>query len=227
MSKARTVSMVLMGTVLLGGCGMTRAVERAPVPVASLQPQPMQMLSPKKGSIWQSSDRNTLFIDSKARNIGDIVTVLIYEQSTADNNAKTTLERQGDTSFALGGMFDVSTALKTPELANGSIELTNDHDGSGKTHRDAYIKTEISCIVTEVLSNGNLRIEGRRDLTINNENQFIILSGLIRPEDVTSSNTVQSRQIADARIDYSGDGDIDDQQRPGWLNKMMSSLRVF
>ncbi len=182
MSK-RIVPILCLAALAVSGCGMTRAAQRPPEPIAVVQPVAPEILAPKKGSIWQSTNRNSLFQDAKARNVGDIV--------------------------------------------SASSELTNDHTAKGETNRESTFETSVSCVVTEVLPNGNLRIEGRRDITINHENQFIILSGIVRPEDISAGNAVESKKIADARIEYSGDGDLDDQQRPGWLNRLFSTIRIL
>ncbi|MBF0358066.1 MAG: flagellar basal body L-ring protein FlgH [Magnetococcales bacterium] len=207
---------------------MTRSSRRPPAPVDIVKATPPELLAPKKGSIWQSADRNTLFLDNKARNIGDIITVKVSESSSAENDATSELKRGNSTASTLGGMLDLTTVLKSDQtLATATASSQNDFKGSGNTTRESTLTATISCLVTEVLGNGNLRIEGRRDITINHENQFILLSGIVRPEDITPENTVTSAQIADARIDYSGDGDLDDQQRPNWLNRFFSTINIL
>lgn len=219
---------ILMATV--SGCNTTRASQRPPEPMAVVRPQPVDALSPKKGSIWHNTDRNTLFLDNKARNVGDIVMVAISETSSANKSATTDLTRENTTEASLGTLFGVTSALQAhnPNF-DGTANLSgkNEYKGEGSTTRRGDFTATVSCVVTEVLANGNLRIEGRRDITVNNENQFIILSGVVRPEDITHSNMVRSTQIADARIEYSGDGDIDDQQRPGWLNQILAAFRIL
>ncbi|MBF0627909.1 MAG: flagellar basal body L-ring protein FlgH [Magnetococcales bacterium] len=235
---SRMVLLLPVLPLLVSGCGMTRATERPPAPVAIVQPTPPETLVPKKGSIWQTTDRNTLFLDNKARNIGDLITVIISETSSAVTDANTKLDRTGNSTIGLNGSFGSSSdnavgkflnsAIGTGAIANtlgGTGSSTS--EGKGKTDRKSELKASISCMVTQVLQNGNLRIEGRRDITINHENQFIILSGIVRPEDVSADNSVTSAQIADARIDYSGDGDIDDQQRPSWFNRFFSTINIL
>ncbi|MBF0158847.1 MAG: flagellar basal body L-ring protein FlgH [Magnetococcales bacterium] len=224
----------LVTAASMSGCGMTRAAQRPPAPVTVVQPQPPELLMPKKGSIWQTSDRNTLFLDNKARNIGDIVVVRITEKASALNNAETNLERKSTDSTDLGGLFGLTTA-GTGALARmgvnfndaATIGTNHKNDGKGKTKRDGSLAATVSCVVTEVLANGNLRIEGRKDITVNDENQFIILSGVVRPEDIASDNSLSSQQIADARIEYSGEGVLNDQQKPGWLNELFANIRIF
>jgi flagellar L-ring protein FlgH len=227
-SNKLIIPVMLLVMVVMTGCGLTRASKRPPAPVASVVPVAPEVLAPKKGSIWQSTDRNTLFLDNKARNIGDIITVQISETSSAEKDATTDLSRANSNASTLGGMLDLTTVLKSDQtLASATSSTQSDFSGAGNTTRESTLLATISCLVTEVLPNGNLRIEGRRDITINFENQFILLSGIVRPEDITPANTVTSAQIADARIDYSGDGDIDDQQRPSWLNRFFSTINII
>ncbi|MBF0162031.1 MAG: flagellar basal body L-ring protein FlgH [Magnetococcales bacterium] len=228
--KGWGVAMLLLLAVALSGCGMTRAAARPPAPIAVVQPMPPENMSPRKGSIWQTSDRNTLFLDNKARNVGDIVTVRIVETSNAKKQAKTDMTRSGNNSFGLtgvlspAGLFGAKLPGDTGAALNGGLTNGNTFAGDGKTERNSLLKAVVSCVVTEILANGNLRVEGRQDITVNNENQFILLSGVIRPEDITPQNSVSSSQMADARIEYSGEGDVNDQQRSSWLSRIFSTV---
>ena len=222
--------LLVMG-VVVSGCSMTRASDRPPAPMTVMQPKPPEYYSPKKGSIWLTTNRNTLFLDNKARHIGDIITVTISESSTAEKSAETTLSRESESEIKLGTLFGLTAGLqgKGNKFFDGSskIEGTNDHTGSGTTSRSGEFTATVSCQVVEVLPNGNLRIEGRRDITVNHENQFIIMSGIIRPEDIDHKNTVRSAQIADARIDFSGEGDIDAQQRPSLIHRFFQAIPII
>jgi flagellar L-ring protein FlgH len=223
------VLMLAMAT--LSGCGMTRASQRPPVQVAVVQPTSPDMLTMKKGSIWQSSDRNTLFLDNKARNIGDIIAVEIeYNSSAGNTEASVNLSRTNTipVEVAESGVPGLNDAAKLLGLTNailgGTHEFTSDNDNS----RSSFMNnTRISCLITEVLPNGNLRIEGRTDVTINYENEFILFSGIVRPEDIGQDNTIRSQQVADLRIDFSGDGDIDDQMRPSWVHRLLSTINIL
>jgi flagellar L-ring protein precursor FlgH len=101
------------------------------------------------------------------------------------------------------------------------------HDGKGSTDRDGHVKAYISAVVEKVLFNGNLYIIGQREVRVNNETQYITLSGVVRPKDITSSNEVSSTFIADARITYSGTGPVADKQRVGWLGRVLDYVWPF
>lgn len=231
MKQIGKLGLALLLAAALGACGMTRASHRPPAPINTVKTVSVDQLNPKKGSIWMTTDRNTLFLDNKARNVGDLITVLVSETSSASKAATTSLSRKGQNDIDLGTVFGLSTGL----IAKGNqylgttseMESTQAHTGSGTTTRNGTLTATVSCTVIEVLHNGNLRIEGRRDITVNHENQFIILSGIIRPEDISPSNSVLSAQVADARIDFSGEGDVDGQQRPNFLHRILQAFPVL
>jgi len=105
--------------------------------------------------------------------------------------------------------------------------MDNNHKGEGKTNRDGLLKGRISARVVRVLPNGNLVIEGRRMLTVNAEDQFMVITGICRPDDVTTENLIHSQYIADARIVYAGKGVVDDKMRPGWLARVVDWVWPF
>lgn len=228
--------------------GPRNAITQASPPVSPTPPQARVALKPQPtadcdGSLWQSSaSLGSLFLDTKARKVGDIVTVRIEESSSATNQANTqagrgsSLEAGIDKLFGLEKWWDTklmgegNDALpKISPFGNPSIKgsLSSDFDGSGTTSRKGDLSAFITCKVTDLLPNGNLRIVGSREVLVNHETQLIILSGVIRPRDISQDNTIQSTFVADAKIAYSGSGIIDDRQRPGWLANMMNTLWPF
>jgi len=108
-----------------------------------------------------------------------------------------------------------------------SASLSTAFDGKGSSDRDGHVKAYITAVVEKVLFNGNLYISGQREVRVNNETQYITLSGVVRPKDITSSNEVSSTYVADARITYSGSGPVADKQRPGWLGRVVDYVWPF
>ena len=197
----------------------------------------------KAGSLWQArSSFNGLFIDTKARNLGDIVTVKIDEQAKATNRANTETERQSGLEAGIDKLFgiedwwqddvldDVSSNVpKLDPFGNPSVKgsISSDFKGDGETSRSGNLEAYITCQVVEVMDNGNLKIVGTREVMVNNENQLIILSGVIRPRDISDDNVIMSTYISDAKIAYSGSGVVDDRQRPGWLANLLNNAWPF
>ncbi|MBF0131299.1 MAG: flagellar basal body L-ring protein FlgH [Magnetococcales bacterium] len=226
------IGMALALTVPMSGCGMTRASQRPAEPVAIVQPTPPEVFAPNKGSIWQTSRRNSMFEDNKARYVGDIVKVRILESATSTSKAKSELKKDSTTGFGITSP-NLDTLLKIDPTKGVSLNALTQATGAaesnadGSNERAAKLTATISCLVTEVLSNGNLRIEGRRDITMDNENQVIIIAGVVRPEDIDNKNSINSDMIADARIEYSGEGDQSDIQRPNIFFRTLSTLNLL
>lgn len=214
------------------------------VPMPSPSP-PMAAQQPRDcdGSLWQDSGPlSNLFLDAKARGVGDVVTVRIEESSEATNQANTkagrgsSLEAGIDKLFGLEKWWDKKLMgegndflPKISPFGNPSVKgsLSSEFDGSGTTSRSGELIAFITCQVTDVLPNGNLRIVGSREVLVNHETQLIILSGVVRPRDIAQDNTIKSTFIAEAKIAYSGSGIIDDRQRPGWLANLLNNIWPF
>ncbi|UCD80764.1 MAG: flagellar basal body L-ring protein FlgH [Desulfobacterales bacterium] len=195
------------------------------------------------GSLWQAgSSLNGMFIDTKARNIGDIVTVKIDESAKASNKAKTETERSSGLEAGIQKLFgvedwwqnevlpDVGSDLpKINPFGDPSVKgsMKSSFAGDGETSRSGSLDAYITCRVVAVMPNGNLKIVGTRELMVNYENQMIILSGVIRPRDISETNVILSTFISDAKIAYSGSGVVDERQRPGWLANLLNSVWPF
>ena len=244
---AVTAGFAAFWVATLIGCATYPA---ASVPVAAPSPAP-ETAGPatsgradyQENSLWQASNGlSGLFLDTKARNIGDIVTIQISESSKATNKANTTTGRDSSLSAGIDSLFGIEnwwqdkvlTGLGTdmPKVnpfgaASVKGNMASDFKGDGTTSRSGDLTAFITCRVTEVLPNGNLRIVGTREILVNHENQVIVLSGVIRPRDINDQNIIASRFIADAKIAYSGSGVIDDRQRPGWMANFLDAAWPF
>jgi flagellar L-ring protein precursor FlgH len=185
---------------------------------------------PEEGSLWSEISGVSLFPDIKARRVGDPVIVRVVEDPEAELNANTNTSRSSSISAAKLKFLGYMKALaeKNSRLAQDPgtddlilASLGTKFDGKGSTDRDGHVKAYISAVVEKVLFNGNLYISGQREIRVNNETQYITLSGVVRPRDISSSNEVSSTFIADARITYSGTGPVADKQRVGWLGRIL------
>jgi flagellar L-ring protein precursor FlgH len=191
---------------------------------------------PAEGSLWSEASGISLFPDRRARKIGDIVVVRIVEDPEAELNANTKTSRSSSVDAATLELFGYMKALaeKNPRLAQNpgtdnliQASLGTEFDGKGTSDRDGYLKAYISAVVEKVLFNGNLYVVGKRQVKVNNETQYITLSGIIRPEDISPTNEISSTYVADARIDYAGIGPVADKQKPGWLGRILDHVWPF
>ncbi len=182
-----------------------------------VQPRPVR----EEGSLWSSVTAASFFSDVKARQVGDTITISIVESARASKNASTKTGRASGLEASYSGILDSMTAGMS---INGQkigtehkVDFKNNFDGSGATTNSSSMNAFITARVMQVHPNGNMVIRGTRQVRINNENQWIFIQGVIRPEDVSSTNVVLSTFIADARIELNGQGAVSDKQVPGWL----------
>lgn len=242
---AGTIALLLVAG--FGGCSGNRqniqpAIQPMP-PQQMIVRQPAAAPEDNGGSLWQArSSFNGLFIDTKARNVGDIVTVKIDESAKASNKANTETERSSGLEAGIDKLFGFEdwwqdeilpeVGSKWPKInpfGNPSVKgsLKSDFKGDGETSRSGNLEAFITCRVVDVMANGNLKIVGTREVMVNHENQLIILSGTIRPRDISDRNVILSTFVADAKIAYSGSGVVDDRQRPGWLANLLNNVWPF
>ena len=223
-----TLFRLLLLTLLLAGC----AVERTNVKTAGFEdPSPKAAPDYSNGSIWQSSSVN-LTEDLKARRRGDIITIVISETASASKEAKTGTSRDSSLSAGMPRLLGLeNTGIIKNNFADLakiiSASSNSSFKGAGSTSRQENLNATITARVIDVQTNGNLMIEGRRNIKVNEEDQIIVLEGIVRARDITPDNTVNSIYVADARISYSGRGIVSDQQSPGWLMNIFNKIWPF
>lgn len=168
-------------------------------------------------SLWKDGNRS-LYADRKAVKEGDVLTVLIYESTTASSRADTKTSKSDSASTKPGAGPLLSM------LPEWSVSGKTGSQASGSTTRSGTLVGKISVVVKEVLPNGNLKVEGTRTVGVNGEKEKIVLTGIVRPEDVSAENTVPSTAIAQAEIHYEGKGPVGNKQREGLLTKLLKWL---
>lgn len=173
------------------------------------------------GSLFNIDHASNLYDDSKPHGIGDIVTVLLAENTKAAKSADADLAKSNDASM---DPLNVGGQELTVGDYNFSYELSNENTFSGNSsaNQSNSISGSITVEVIEVLSNGNLIIRGEKWLTLNTGDEYIRVSGTIRPDDISFENTIASTRISNARIQYSGTGDQQDMQEPGFLARFFN-----
>jgi flagellar L-ring protein precursor FlgH len=163
----------------------------------------------------------SLYTDIKAHAVGDILTVRIYEDAQASNVSQTDIKKEGK--FETRGGPGIGTLDFIP-LFGAAGENTNEYKGSGTNTRRGNLKASMTVTVVAAKANGDLVIEGNRVIRINNDDETLTLSGIIRPQDINSDNTVNSYSIANAQISYSGKGPASTGARPGIIIRFLNWL---
>ena len=230
-----TISLILVFN--LAACSKShKAIDsRSTVIPKNLYPKPIQS-KPAEGALWPGNTRgNFLFGDDKATKVGDIITVTIDENATSTQSATTntskdtSIDLQSPNVLGLPSNLGVNNFLNLGTQFDPRVNATvaNSMQGTGTVTRNGTLSATVSALITDIVPGGNLRIEGRRSVTINNEEQIMVLRGIVRPQDINFDNTIPSTLIADASISYTGEGVVADEQRKGWLAKILSKVWPF
>jgi flagellar L-ring protein FlgH len=218
------MGLVLVLPLLAGGCATDPGAPKpgdnpayVPVrpPLPPPGPRPALPQTQLTGSLYRAGYGMRLFEDPVARQVGDILTILLTEKTDAKKKAATDLGKDSkNTASVATNTSGLSTSPWSAEL-----ELAADRafDGNGKSEQSNSLKGGISVVVSEVLPNGNLVVGGEKWITLNQGNEYIRISGIVRPEDIQPGNTVSSLLVADARISYGGTGSVAETNKPGWL----------
>ncbi|WP_027210698.1 flagellar basal body L-ring protein FlgH [Burkholderia sp. WSM2232] len=204
----------------LGGCGLVPKQPITQQPMTAMPPMPPQAQAP--GSIYNPGYAGRpLFEDQRPRNVGDILTIVIQENVNATKSSGAGVNRNGTTSFDvptagfLGGLFG-----KANLSANGANKFT----ATGGANASNTFNGTITVTVTGVLPNGNLMVSGEKQMLINQGNEFVRFSGIVNPNTISNLNAVYSTQVADAKIEYSAKGYVDEAQNLGWLQRFFLNV---
>jgi flagellar L-ring protein precursor FlgH len=199
--------------------------------------KPVQMPMPKPepasyaaNSLWRNGSR-AFFKDQRAHQVGDILTVTVNFTDKANianetQRSRTNKEDSGVTDF-LGSKLLTGNAAKVLPGKVITADSTSSSDGKGSVQRQENLQTSVAAVVTQLLPNGNLVVEGRQEIRVNFEVRELIVAGIVRPEDIQSDNTIDSSKIAQARIAYGGRGQITDVQQPRYGQQVLDVLLPF
>ena len=180
-----------------------------------------------EGSLWTGAGyRSNLFRDAKARSIDDVVTIRVSETTQAVASADAKNARATSATAGFDNLFGMEKAIKElPSIVSGKSDSS--FEGKGSTSRETTLQTSLTARVIDVLPNGYLVVEGMREIRVNNENQSIYLTGVVRPEDIGPSNAVLSSAVAQMSVRVQGKGVVSQPIKPGWLFKLLNGILPF
>lgn len=223
MKRVQNFLVILVGLALLAGCaGMPKenSPDYAPVDMGQLIEEENPVPT---GSIYQSRRNLSLFEDSKARQVGDIVTVVLAEATNAAKKSDTSLDKN-NSNVINNPIFGAGFDGKGTDLELGfDLSSKSAFEGESASKQSNSLQGSIAVTVARVLPSGNLYIQGEKWIHINQGNEYIRIKGIIRPEDISKNNTVLSTKVADARISYGGTGAPAEVNMVGWLSRFFLS----
>jgi flagellar L-ring protein precursor FlgH len=238
-----SVSAVALLASALGGCaavdrlkhiGEPPALSAVSNPTAQPGYKPVQMPMPalqpaayNPNSLWRNGAR-AFFKDQRAHQVGDILTVKVNFSDTANISNETQRSRANKDDSGFDNFFGQKSIFSIPvpgRIFTGDSTMSS--DGKGSVQRQEALSTNVAAVVTQVLPNGNLVIEGKQEIRVNLEIRELVVGGIVRPEDIESDNTIDSSKIAQARIAYGGRGQISDVQQPRYGQQVLDVLLPF
>jgi len=224
-SKMRHSLFLVLLLAVISGCA---SIEQAKVlpndpEFAPILPDMEEEPIVPTGSLFKVNYVNNIYSDSKAHRVGDIISVILSESTQAQKNAKTELSKENTATLdPITGLGGAAVNFKNDAIQFG-FNQSNEFEGDSKTNQGNSLSGNISVHVLKVLPNGNLMIRGEKWMTLNNGDEYIRLTGIIRSKDISSSNTIMSNKVANARIQYAGTGAFAETQEQGWLSRFFSS----
>jgi flagellar L-ring protein FlgH len=232
-------------TALAGGCSAVDRLSQigeqpklAAIENPTAQPgyKPVQMPMPKPevasynaNSLWRNGSR-AFFKDQRAARVGDLLTVTVNITDKANLSNETQRSRTAKENSNINDFIGAKTITQPLKVLPGNLlatDSTSTADGKGSVNRQESLTTNVAAVVTQVLANGNLVVEGKQEIRVNFEIRELVVAGVVRPEDIQSDNTIDSTKIAQARIAYGGRGQIMDVQQPRYGQQVVDVLLPF
>jgi len=249
MTRRLAPAAAVLAALALAGCNAAdrlqnvgRAPELSPIanpqqeagyqPVSMPMPPPEAESPTQSNSLWRTGARG-FFKDQRARRVGDILTVDVTIEDEASLNNQTTRSRDNSDDLGIRGLFGgeqvLDTALADSFEPEAAVDLSSSmsNDGRGSVSRDEEIELNVAAVIVQVLPNGNLVIHGRQEVRVNFEKRELIIAGIVRPEDVSPTNTIPHDQIAELRVAYGGEGQLSDVQQPRYGAQVLDILLPF
>ncbi len=221
----KTVTIAALLISLLSGCASVQQAKVLPndPDFAPILPEEEAVDILPTGSLFNSHYVNNIYSDSKARRVGDIISVILSESTQAQKTSTTELKKENKSAMQpMVGLGGAPVTINGNSLQFGLDQKSN-FKGDSSADQGNSLSGNISVHVLKVLPNGNLVIRGEKWMTLNNGDEYIRLTGIIRSKDISANNTILSNKIANARIQYSGTGAFAEAQEQGWLSRFFNS----
>jgi flagellar L-ring protein precursor FlgH len=218
----RIASVALLAAALTGCGAIQERQQREDAQWAATAPVEQNAPPAPDGSIYHDMQNMELFNDARAHRIGDILTINLVEAMQASKKSETTTSKTDKVNVGAPQILGQSLRI-AGQSANSSLNSANSFDGAGSSTQSNQLTGQLTVTVARRLSNGNLLVKGEKWLTINQGQELIRISGIVRAQDIGQDNSVDSTRVADARITYTGRGTLNEANTQGWLAKFFNS----
>ena len=223
-----TMKQKISGATTVIALSLLQACTIGPEPIpddpryAPVIPASTEIPSPNLGGIYRPDFSVSLFEDRRATRVGDVISVILSERTQSSKTADTEITKENTLSIDAGTVLGVTPSLGDYNMAT-SVAQNRELTGEAASDQSNSLNGSIAVTVAEILPNGLMMVRGEKWMTLNRGEEFIRISGLVRPEDIQPDNTILSTRLADARITYSGTGELADSNKQGWASRFFSS----
>lgn len=214
----------LLPVVVLAGCATAAS---QPPPMATVQVQMVPAVPSTSGAIYNAGGGMALFEDHKARDVGDLVTIVLSERTNAASSAKTSTSRESATSIANPTVLGVPTTIDGRPMFETELSGSRSFDGAGDSSQSNRLDGFVTATVVARLPNGNLVVQGEKWIQLNQGDELVRIQGIVRTADIAPDNTIASSRVAEARISYSGRGTLAQSNARGWLQRFFDVVSPF
>jgi flagellar L-ring protein precursor FlgH len=221
MKRALVLALVLPLLTACGHGAMIRGDVQPLAPMAVMQVPVQATAAPSAGAIYREGPGLRLYTDRKAREVGDLVTIALSERTQASTRANTAITKESTNTMS-GTVFGAPVTVGGQDILDNSLANSRDFAGDGNSTQSNQITGTLTAQVVQKLPNGNLVIQGSKELTLNQGNELIQVQGIIRTADIGPDNTIPSTRVADARIVYGGRGPLARSNAMGWLDRFFN-----
>lgn len=217
---------IVLSLAALAGCatapGDVKPLEpMQPIPVAAYAGQAPQGT---QGAIYASNGGGlSLFADQRARDVGDLLTIELVEQTTAQTRSSTSIAKSSETSASAGSLFGGAPTINGRNVLEADLGAERDFSGSGDSAQSNRLQGSVTAVVIQRLPNGNLVVQGNKQVRLNQGDELVQVQGIVRPADIAPDNTIPSSRVAEARIVYGGRGQLARSNAMGWLGRFFNS----
>lgn len=219
----RLIQMLVLLSLAVG-CAQTRIIVQPDPQYAPVDLNAMEFKPEPNGSIFQTGRSVRLFEDNKAYRIGDVLSVTLMEATNASKSAETSTEKDDEVDIGVSAVFgSTGPSVNGNLVLNSEFDAERDFSGKGDSAQSNSLEGEIAVTVVDVLPSGNLVVRGEKIIGLNQGSEFIRISGLVRPQDVSTDNIIVSTKLANSRIFYGGGGTIAESNTKGWLSRFFDS----
>ena len=222
LSKLARIALPCAVAALLGGCVIAGDVRPYPA-MAPIQPIMPPQSAPTAGAIYAAGPTLQPYSDRRARDVGDLLTITLLENTTATTSANTATNKESNLSIGTPSIFGAPVTLGGKDVLSATAAGKRDFTGKGNSAQSNRLQGSVTVTVVQRLPNGNLVVQGQKNLRLNQGDELVQVQGIVRPGDIAPDNSIPSSRVAEARIVYGGRGPVAQSNAMGWLSRFFNS----